>query len=215
MLLLSIDPSPNTHDKNGFLLEWQNDLMEIFLQDLSDEGIERIRNGALCDWLGVHCYYTHMISGVKYEDLDYGNFCLSALPYAVDFINIHRCHQEYELDTRSLPRELCMLLLHDNLIYGQIDLTNLPPHLMELDLSLNRIIGPIFLQNLPKKLKSINLHGNRIVQSTLFHDDIPESIEWVDLTGNKNKVGAVLPISSDRELPKKRIFFGIRSRNVY
>mmetsp|Transcript_24273 Transcript_24273/g.37834 ORF Transcript_24273/g.37834 Transcript_24273/m.37834 type:complete len:224 (-) Transcript_24273:11-682(-) len=97
-------------------------------------------------------------------------------------IDIIDCHQEYQLYTRCLPKDLERLNLRVNRLFGPVDLQALPPKLIVLDLSGNAINGKIVLSNLPETIHTINLSRNRnLIASVVYYAYLPQSLKIVNL----------------------------------
>ncbi|KNH05588.1 leucine rich repeat domain protein [Perkinsela sp. CCAP 1560/4] len=202
------------------ILAWQNTLMMLSLADISPIGIQLLSNdharGDYCDgWYGIHCC-GRLVIRISHFRFQHGNFNLSTLPHSVTKILLVQCGQTFKIQTRSLPRELLVLSLGGNKIYGRVDLTTLPPKLKAANLWVNMLKGPIKLTHLPNSLQTLVLYGNKINQDVVWYDNLPDNIRRIHLINSNetNRIGKVRAVTPTKKL-KYMIFPGIPRRNVH
>ena len=179
----------------------QQQLMRKAYQFLGDNIYEIShgnRDGDVCSgWDGILCEFG-VVTRIAYYDRYLGNMMLEYLPNTVSFIELANCGQAYEIQARTLPRELESLYVYRNRIRGTFDLQSLPPKLQVINLSHNDIEGPVHLLRLPQSLRVLNLSYNSIRQETVFYDkDLPKSLTKIELTGSRSKIGVIEPIDAD------------------
>ena len=148
---------------------------EIVDGDFVDEISNFDRNSPFCfrseitrGLSGVYCS-VDVLTKVVYMHLRRGNFQVHYMPNSVRSIEIAFSHQDYELQTRHLPRDLQILNLHNNRIQGTVDFTALPARMGRVELHNNSILGKINLTQLPETVTLITLYGNAIVQETVYY----------------------------------------------
>ena len=215
LICISVDPSSGNE---GF--EWQNALMRLFFADISQEGmflltIRFARGERGNQWKGVICS-NGVVLKVHYSQFSHGNFNLSALPHTTTNIWICSCKQTFEIQTRSLPRELELLNLSVNMICGRIDLTTLPPKLLTADLSQNKLTGPIQLTHLPESMCTLDLQYNKISQHVLWYDNLPGTIRRIKLfaPSEYHRIGKVRAVDPAKAV-SYRIFADVPRKYIH
>ena len=131
----------------------------------------------------------------------FGDFSISDLPATVRRISITECGQNYQLETRLLPRELRTLNMESNHIFGTVDLQSLPHKIVKFDVKRNLITGPVVLSGLPPFLEIIDLSDNDIEQKVVYYEHIPEHIAFINLRNNKiGDIQQVDGLETDRRI---------------
>eukprot|EP00009_Paramoeba_aestuarina_P003477 CAMPEP_0201525712 /NCGR_PEP_ID=MMETSP0161_2-20130828/29242_1 /ASSEMBLY_ACC=CAM_ASM_000251 /TAXON_ID=180227 /ORGANISM="Neoparamoeba aestuarina, Strain SoJaBio B1-5/56/2" /LENGTH=170 /DNA_ID=CAMNT_0047925777 /DNA_START=54 /DNA_END=563 /DNA_ORIENTATION=- len=153
----------------------------------------------LCQWQGLTCT-GEVLTRVQYGDCRSGNFRFEFLPPTVDDIEVKDCGQNFQINIRAFPRDLRIISLFRNFIWGHLDLTVLPEKLQTAYFAYNRLSGPISLVSLPRTLEELYLDDNCISQDVVYYDKLPAGLRLVHLKnyGGTNKIRAVKPVDSSK-----------------
>ena len=200
-------------DSQPLQIERQNILLETFFSTIDSAYMNERMGGQTtretCEWGGnSHNFAIRCIDGIVnsmcFESVYQGNFSIEFLPTTIEQIILRRCNQKYQLQTRMLPKGMKWLYLTNNLLFGTIDIQNLPRHMRVFDVSKNNINGPIILRGLPKTICNLCVSQNDIQQEVLYYDDLPGSLIWVSLGGNR--IHSIQPIDDGET--QHNIFYG-------
>ena len=148
-----------------------------------------------------------LVRGLEIRIHHLGNLRLQYLPNTLEWVQITSCDQHYPIETRFFPRDLILLSLEENHVYGKVNLSTLPCKIVKLNLANNAISGPISLCHLPHSLECLRIINNAIRQKTVFYANLPENIERIDLRGNDIKQAQNL-FPEDGSMRGERILFG-------
>ena len=198
-------------------IDCQNLLFKKFCSRIDraymEERMEHHTIREVCDWevqpnFDIGCT-DGLINHILFRALQHGNFLIEYLPSTIERVSIRRCKQNYQLQTRRLPKQMRWLNLNNNLLFGTIDFQHLPPRMVTFDVSRNKISGPIILRNLPETMQNICIFKNSIQQDVLYYDALPETLTVVSL--GENAIRSIRPI--DEDMPEKNIFYGRKGRS--
>ena len=189
--------------------DMQSALMETFFANVDRGNIPLFSFGAhddYCKWRGVTCENGVVIE-IKYSTIAYSshgtNFQIEYAPNTVRVLELRMCRQEYQLQTRRLPRDCECIRFDSNRIYGTVDLRHLPDGMRVFRVEQNKITGPIELTMLPPRLEILDLSRNRIKQRVVYLENLPETLERITLDAvyGTNKIRSVEPLSdADAEI---------------
>ena len=183
--------------------DMQSALMERFFAMIDRGNILLFSFGAhddYCKWRGVTCE-NGVVKEIKYSTIAYSshgtNFQVEYTPGTVRALEVRMCRQEYQLQTRRLPRDCEFIRFDVNRIYGTVDLRRLPYGMRVFRVEQNKITGPIELTMLPPRLEILDLSRNRIKQRVVYLENLPATIQRItlDVIHNTNKIRSVEPLS--------------------
>ena len=190
----------------------QSALLETFFSKIRPKYMAERMGGQtmheICEWRGfvakfvIHCI-DGFVNNISIEKVNQGNFLIEYLPSATEQIILRGCKQEYQLETRKLPKHMKCVYLKDNFLFGTIDFQHLPPQMDTLDVSNNAIEGPIILRDLPETMRSISIFDNSIAQDVLYYGYLPKTLTVVSLWGNSFR--SIQRI--DEAMPRRDIFY--------
>mmetsp|Transcript_19409 Transcript_19409/g.30406 ORF Transcript_19409/g.30406 Transcript_19409/m.30406 type:complete len:219 (-) Transcript_19409:14-670(-) len=203
-------------------LERQEILLRLFVENISPNGMNEITHNHTVHrpssgWYGIQ-WNQRVVTEVHYEFFEYGNFNISALPHSVHTVFVSRCAQTFRIHTRRFPREIENITLSWNKISGRIDLTELPRRLKNANFTSNRIRGPIILSGLPPCLERLILLENRIRQSTVYYENLPESLKFIYLdTGvtRRYAIHEIRPMDPCASDARTGIFLTLKASQVH
>ncbi|KNH08532.1 leucine-rich repeat protein [Perkinsela sp. CCAP 1560/4] len=206
---------------------WQEHLIWMFLGDISQAGLDRIRKKGkgsdeadVCTrWKGISCK-NQLVTSIFFNYQPIGNFNICVLPPSVVNLTIKSCQQKYEIHSRMLPRRLEGVILEQNKIFGRLDVAALPQSVIRLHLAGNSITGPIHLIDLPRMIEVIDLRQNNIKQQTVYYGKLPASLRCVLIRGGNgflfaNDISEYRALQPEHRVKDPSIFRGVSPNRIF
>ena len=206
ILLLTTDvntpPSSEISVKN-------HSLQTVFMHKCLTMGIDPAvtKNAAVCGWHGVTCengYVKRLNWSTKFQHQERRSIDVRWMPPSVKYAVIFAQPIVMPIETRALPRGLCVGSFVRCGVQGTIDLIALPPHIVEFLVSDNRITGYVSLLHLPETVEALAVNENEITTIYGKSGSIPKRAKDISMWPRVNGVKARY-VSIDVSKMDKRI----------
>ena len=216
LMLCAFDPLPemleygNLTMQAALMREFYAGTSESFIGSISRQNTISLRDD-ICEWIGVHCIRGAVV-GLWYASCDVGNFNIACAPPTVLRLSIHAAMQNYELDTRTLPRDVRHAMFSQNKIFGVLNLQGLPQRIEDFNISSNKLRGTVSFVDLPPNLRTMDLSGNGFSQDVVYYMNLPQRLESVLLA--RTKIKTVQPVLEGDHVPSAKIFPDIKRKDI-